>query len=399
VVGINRGLPLSVVPPDSLPDRVGGEPGRSRPAGFLDLDSVESLVATARAAARDAVSHATTARLRASEETEPVFAPGRARASAERLGRRHVARIALDAARDATVAAARAEAEAAIETSPGNGVARDMVRRTVAEALDAAGRAREAADEAARETWSTPHGSTDVGAVGLLDGLRRGLRAQNAFTRGMSLYKQRQYRQASAVFVEAVEIDPSFDEAWAVLGWSSYFAGDYSAAIAAFGAALQRQPTWEGLYDGLGWSRLRLGRLRLARDTFKTALDLNADYADAQMGLGEAYFRLGDYDRAQTAFKAAERRLRPVVGGDPEELRQIRARLAWTLYHLERFPEAVEAFLLALRGRPADPELHLGLGWAYLGLRRKVDARAAFERALALQPGYREAERGLARAR
>jgi tetratricopeptide (TPR) repeat protein len=215
----------------------------------------------------------------------------------------------------------------------------------------------------------------------------------------VSSHKQRHYREASRLFAEAIELDPTFDEAWAAFGWSSYLAGDYTAAIAAFGVAAGRQPTWEGLYDGLGWSRLRLGRVRLARDTFEAALDLRPDYADAQIGLGEAHFRLGHYDRALAPLEAAERRLRPVVGPAPDELRVVRARLAWTLFHLERFPEAVEAFLVATRDRPSDQELYLGLGWAYLGAGKKAEARVAFERALALQPGYRDAERGLARAR
>jgi protein O-GlcNAc transferase len=269
----------------------------------------------------------------------------------------------------------------------------------VAETLDAAGRAREAVDEAVPGTRPAPPAATDIGAAGLLDSLRRGVRAQGAFVRALDLYKHRQYREAAALFAEAVEFEPSFDEAWAALGWSGYFAADYATAIAAFGIALQRQPTWGGLYDGLGWSRLRLGRLHLARDAFKTALELSPDYADAQIGLGEAYFRLGEDDRALAAFTAAERRLRPVVGADPVELAEVRVRLAWTLYHLERFPEAIEAFVLAIRGRPADHELHLGLGWTYLKVGRKAEARAAFERVLALRPGYRDAERGLARTR
>jgi hypothetical protein len=36
-----------------------------------------------------------------------------------------------------------------------------------------------------------------------------------------------------------------------------------------------------------------------------------------------------------------------------------------------------------------------GIGWCYFQLQRQTDARAAFERALALQPGYGDALAGL----
>jgi len=399
IIGAERGLQSPAVAPNPLPDRVDREQSQTRRRAFVDLNSVDSLLAAARAAAREATADAATAKRHAGEEPEPTFAPGRALASAARKGRLDAARVASDAARAAAQAAAQAEAEAATETSRGDSAVLARVRRAVAETLDAAGRAREAVDEAAREPWRTPPAALEVGGTGLVDGLRRGVRAQSAFTRGVSLYKQRRYREASTLFAEAIELDPTFDEAWATFGWSSYLAGDYTAAIAAFSVAAHRQPTWEGLYDGLGWSRLRLGRVRLARDTFAAALDLRPDYADAQIGLGEAHFRLGNYDRALAPLEAAARRLRPVIGPDPEELLVVRVRLAWTLYHLQRFPEAVEAFLVASHDRPADHELYLGLGWAYLGAGKKAEARAAFERALALQPGYRDAERGLARAR
>jgi tetratricopeptide (TPR) repeat protein len=302
------------------------------------------------------------------------------------------ARLAMDAAGTATDAAAVTEAEA--NHTPGEAVVREAIRHAAERARDAAGRAREAAEEAADRpvVAATP---APPARVGLLAGLRRGMQSQAAFGRASALYERRDYGGARSAFLEAVELDPSHDEAWALLGWSSYFLGDHATATVAFRAGLDRQPSWEGLYDGLGWSRLRLGRPHLARDAFRAALDLAPDYADALHGLGEAFYAMALYDRAVSPLVTAERRLHTLLGAEPNDLRGIRNRLGWSFYQLGRYSEALSTFE---RAAQADSTLHepqVGLGWTYLKLGRKAEARAAFERALRIRPGFAEAERGL----
>jgi tetratricopeptide (TPR) repeat protein len=140
---------------------------------------------------------------------------------------------------------------------------------------------------------------------------------------------------------------------------------------------------------------LRLGRPHLARDAFRAALELAPAYTDALHGLGEAYYTLGQYDRAVPSLAAAERRLQPLLGPEPEELRGVRNRLGWSLYQLGRYPEALSVFERAADAEPTLHEPQVGLGWTYLKLGRRASARAAFERALKIWPGFVEAERGL----
>jgi tetratricopeptide (TPR) repeat protein len=234
---------------------------------------------------------------------------------------------------------------------------------------------------------------------GVLESLRRGVLAQNAFRQGKALYDARDYEKARERFSEAVALEPHHDEAQALLGWSEYFLGEYRAAAISFKTALQRQPTWEGLYDGLGWSRLRLRRYHLASEAFRAALDLNPDYVDAMIGLGSAQFELARYEAALPPLQTAMRRLEPMVGEEPADLHGVRAKVAWSLFYLGRYGDALGLFQRALRARPDWHGLHNGVGWCQLKLGRKDDARASFQRALSLNPGYEDALEGLRQAR
>ena len=232
-------------------------------------------------------------------------------------------------------------------------------------------------------------------AQGVLDALRRGVEAQAAFRRGKALYGARDYRGARDRLAEAVTLDPGHDEARALLGWSHYFLGEHRAAIVTFKTALRRQPEWDGLLDGLGWSRLRLRRYHLAAEAFRAALEKNPENTDALIGLGSARFELGEYEAALGPLQDAARRLGPLAGAEPSELATVRAKLAWSLYYLDRYGEALGLFEKGIRTNPDLHGLHNGAGWCYLRLGRKPQARAAFQRALALRPDYQDAVEGL----
>lgn len=234
-----------------------------------------------------------------------------------------------------------------------------------------------------------------AGAQGLVESFRRGVQAQAAFVRGKAHYDALDYRSARDRFTEAVTHDPAHDEALALLAWSQYYLGEYRAAAITFKTALRRQPKWEGLHDGLGWSRLRLGRYHLAGEAFQAALDLHGDYVDALIGLGTAQFELGRYDTALPPLEKAIQRSITVFGAESPDVPGIRAKVAWSLYYLGRYREALRVFERAARTAPDGHGLHNGIGWCLLKLGDKERARAAFQRALSLRPGYEDALEGL----
>jgi tetratricopeptide (TPR) repeat protein len=242
-------------------------------------------------------------------------------------------------------------------------------------------------------------GVTTAGAQGLADAVRRGVQAQRAFVRGKARYEARDYRGARDLLAETVTLDPTYDEAYALLAWSRYHLGEYRAAVITFKALLRRRPDWEGLYDGLGWSRYRLGRHHLASEAFRAALDRNPDFVDALIGLGSAQFELEQYAQALPPLDRALQRMTTLAGVEgPDEL-AVRAKVAWSLYYVGRYREALAVFQRALRATPDGHGLYNGLGWCYLKLGEKAQARLAFQRALGLKPDYPDAVEGLRQAR
>ena len=269
-------------------------------------------------------------------------------------------------------------------------------------ARDAAERAWEAADEAADRPAPVPPASTvqltSTSSPGFFQGIGRSVQAEASFARGSALLEERKYQEARDRLAEAVALYPEHDQARALLAWSEYFLGDFRGAAVTFKTGLRRQPTWEGLYNGLGWSRLRLGRYQLAVAAFGSVLDRNPDYVDALNGLGSAQFERGQYDLALPPLEKALQGSRRFLSAEPPEVTILRGKMAWSLYYLERYREALAMFIRASLAAPDSQQYQVGMGWSYLKLGQNDDARAAFRRAQQLGPIDETVREGLRRA-
>ena len=196
---------------------------------------------------------------------------------------------------------------------------------------------------------------------GLWAGFVKRVHAHRAYLRGKELYTERQFAEAREPLAEAVALDGDHDDARALLGWTEYALGNYRAAIVDFKTVLRRQPSWEGPYDGLGWSRLRLGRFVLAADAFRAALDRDPGYTDAAIGLGDGRVRA-------KPVPGGARASHPSAPGAPEPqgrcLRQasVAAKIAWSLYYLERPAEALPASGAPSRWRRTGPDSTVASG-------------------------------------
>jgi tetratricopeptide (TPR) repeat protein len=273
------------------------------------------------------------------------------------------------------------------------------VRRLTIRAGDASERAREAFEEASDRPAHLAAASALATTSGNpFQSFRRSMQSQASFVRGRALLEARKYHEAREQLAEATALASDHDEARALLGWSQYFVGESREAIITFKSALRRQPAWEGLYNGLGWSRLRLARYHLAIVAFRQAIDRNPDYVDAINGLGSALFELGQYEAALPLLEKALRGTRPLVGHDPPETSPLRQKVAWTLYYVGRYREALAMFIRANLAAPNSHQSLVGMGWCYMQLGQKGDARAAFQRALQLGPTDEAAREGFRRA-
>ncbi len=179
---------------------------------------------------------------------------------------------------------------------------------------------------------------------------------------GRRLMRKEEPAQAAAVFRLAVAADPWNGEALFGLGRALIASGERDAGLEAMKRHRELSP--------------KLDRLDFAR----RSVDLAPAHAPNHTALGDAERELGRLDRAEDAYRrAAELAKCPELV--PNTLRH--ARL---LAEDRREPEKAVEMLLACAERCPDARLHVRAGDLYREMQRPQDARASYERALALRP-------------
>jgi tetratricopeptide (TPR) repeat protein len=227
-----------------------------------------------------------------------------------------------------------------------------------------------------------------------------GRRAQISYHDGLDLYQSKEYAGAILQFERALSLQPDFDDAEAYLAWSYYHVGKYPEATRHFRRVISRQPRWEGLHNGLGWSRYQVGRYHLAVEAFQQALDIDPRYREAAVGLADSLFELGRYAEALPHLERLTREGEGHALQTPtQDVEEVRGRFAWALYYVGQYRRAREEFTKGIAARPHWYGLHNGLGWTYLKLGDRTQARANFQRALQLKADLADARQGLAQAR
>ena len=146
-----------------------------------------------------------------------------------------------------------------------------------------------------------------------------------------------------------------------------------------------QQPFWVLFYTR-GISYERTDQWPLAESDFRTALELSPDQPAVLNYLGYSYVEKGiNLEEAQQMIETA-------VAGDPNN-GYIRDSLAWVLYRLGKFEEAVPHMERAAQQLPLDPVINDHLGDVLWKVGRKTEARFQWRRALSFEPEDADLER------
>lgn len=152
----------------------------------------------------------------------------------------------------------------------------------------------------------------------------------------------------------AVELDPDFMEAWAEL------------------AIAEAQRYFFPLHNPTQLARVR--------EAAEKALRLGPDSARAHEAMGiYYYYGLRDFDRAEVEINQAIERT-------PNKS-SYRLSLGLVQRRQGRFSDAIESLLAASRLDPLNEDVWVNLARSYRGARQFKEARAMFDRALAIEPG------------
>jgi serine/threonine protein kinase/tetratricopeptide (TPR) repeat protein len=191
----------------------------------------------------------------------------------------------------------------------------------------------------------------DIAVVGTKDP-----EAYDAFLHALALKSKQGFENAKAVIGfcrRAVEIDPSYAEAWALLGIfeaQNYFFPDHSKA--------------------------QLTRARIAAET---ALGLAPELADGHVAMGNFYYYcLEDFDRALRELELAHDRA-------PNDA-NILATMGNVQRRQGRLDEAIQVHQQSAKLDPLNQDVWVNLGRSYRAKRKFDEARAMFDRALVIAP-------------
>ena len=157
----------------------------------------------------------------------------------------------------------------------------------------------------------------------------------------------------------------------------------YDAAIALAGTPAPED--W-GLYYSRGIAHERLKDWPKAESDFRQALALNPDQPQVLNYLGYSYI-----DRNENLTEALEM-IERAVRQSPDS-GYIVDSLAWGLFRLGRYAEALEPMERASLLEPVDPTVTDHLGDVYWAVDRKMEARFQWRRALSFNPDEEQAAR------
>jgi tetratricopeptide (TPR) repeat protein len=172
------------------------------------------------------------------------------------------------------------------------------------------------------------------------------------------------------------------------LGFALLRAGRNTDALVALDRAIQLNPGYAQAHNNRGIALSQLARRADAIAAFERALSLDRKLVDAAINLGDARAELGDHAAARAAYDAA-------LSHDPSSVRA-RTGAAFATALAGELDPARAALEAIVAQHPDDAAAWQTLAavanWSW----KHERAETAFRRALALTPGNREAQFGIA---
>ena len=201
--------------------------------------------------------------------------------------------------------------------------------------------------------------------------------------RAVAHQQRGEYDAAERLYAEVLAKHPDQADAQHFMGLLAHQTGRDELAERHMLRALEVAPQRADFHFNYANMLLGTGRLQYAAQAFQRAVDLAPGMVDAWWGLGQTLFQL---DRHLHAAVCLQR----VVELAPERPVAWHA-LGQCLQALSLLPEAAEAYRRGLRLTPRDPSLQLALVTALMEDRQDQPALQAMESLLALAPDMPEA--------
>ncbi len=237
-----------------------------------------------------------------------------------------------------------------------------------------------------------------------------------------SILKGRHPKSAERYFEKELTRDPLRSSLYMGMGWVQYNKGNADLAVEYFLKSISLDPAaaesqeftefleqqrfgWQ-ILNRLGWAYFQQQDYHNSLRLFELSLNEQPERSEAHQGVGYNMFRLGKYKTAAAYLKrtlnlnpepvaVTETLPYPTRGMEFTTRTSVRGKLARAYHELGLYAEAVALYQEALSRDPQRADTHEGMGWTLLKLNRLAESRAAFTRALRLDPLNPFADKGL----
>ncbi|MGI8849260.1 MAG: tetratricopeptide repeat protein [Pyrinomonadaceae bacterium] len=213
--------------------------------------------------------------------------------------------------------------------------------------------------------------------------------AQSLYSHGLGIVSRDEYAKALIYFEKAVEIDPSYAEAWYQAGFCYGMLGRHTDALKASKQAARIRPDWAETFVNIGASSFALGQYKETVEAYRQATGLDADNADAHYALGLSFNKLGRTDEEILAYKRA-------LTLKPDFVNAFEL-LGTAYFKQKRYAESLTAFE-QLRTYKPDAKTYNHLGESYYELGKTEESVEAFNNAVNFNPNFDKARFNLGRA-
>jgi len=183
-----------------------------------------------------------------------------------------------------------------------------------------------------------------------------------------------------ALFVQAIEADPTYKEAYNDLAVVHMDRGEWEIAIGYLDKAVGVDASYFLPYYNLGVCYNQLGRPNDSIKAYRRCIEYNESYFNAHIALGGVYNQMGEYRRAIEAAREAIE-LEP---GDPDGYN------LWgnALYGQDRHEEAIEKYEQILELDPELPYAYYNIANCYVELDKTDEALSYYGKSLEVGPDY-----------
>jgi len=210
------------------------------------------------------------------------------------------------------------------------------------------------------------------------------IKGQNAFL----LLTETGYQEAVTYSRKAIELNPTYDDAYSILGMALENQGKVGEAIAAYRKLIEFKPDDAKAYDNLGSALDHQGKVGEAIAAYRKAIELKPDFAEAYYNLGIALGSQGKKEEAIAAYRKA-------IEFKPDDATAYN-NLGLALWNQGKHEEAIAAFRKAIELKPDDADVYLKLGYALDEQGKDGEAIVAYRKAIELKPDLAGALENLA---